>query len=539
MSISEVRFRLNKRKNAIYAHYSLHKPNLLEIDKDWVLSELKANKMDKFVLDRDSINQLIGIVNNAEYGTGKIQIGESFDAKVFVEVKDEMSAYMTIEQEQGGQPVSLEMVKKALAEKGVRHGFLLDEIRVAIVTGEASNVLIAKAEPAINGEDAQFICVLPEIKVRTPRIAENGNVNYRDLGDITVVERGEPIMQRTPATAGIPSKDIFGKVLEPIAGINTPYSDTLKGVVASEHDPDLLIASETGQPVIVENGITIENTMSIKKVDLSTGNIIFEGSVIVIGDVASGMTVEADGDITVKGMVENARLDAGGNILIRGAVIGRDGDQKSDNNTATLRADGSITAKFTENAHLQSNDNIYIQDWALKSDISAINEIVVGSDNSSKGQIIGGKVTSGILVKVMNLGSSAGVQTYIEVGNESDLQHEIESLSGQCFKQEQILKEIHKNIAALKNNPTKQGQKMLEEARHAHAAVEKSIAAMKKEQEVLKTEKNRTKNAKVIIEKNAFAGSTVIVAGKKKSFKEDAGRRTLTIKDHELVHVFH
>jgi len=539
MSISEVTFRLNKRKTAIFAHYSLHMPNLLEIDKDWILGELKANKIDNFVLDRDNINQLIGIVNNAEYGTGKIQIGEAFDAKVIIEVKDDMSAYMTTEPERGGQPVSLDMVKKALADKGIRYGFLLDEIRVAILTGEANNLLIAKAEPAIDGEDAQFICVLPEIKVRTPRIAENGNVNYRDLGDITVVERGEAIMQRIPATPGTPSKNIFGKVLEPVPGVDTPYSETLKGVKPSKHDPDLLIASETGQPIIVEDGITIENTMSIKKVDLSTGNITFEGSVIVIGDVASGMTVEAEGDITVKGMVENATLEAGGNILIRGAVVGREGDQNQNNDIASLKADGSITAKFTENASLMSNDNVYIQDWALKSDITATNEIIVGSDNSSKGQIIGGKVTSGILVKAMNLGSSAGVETHIEVGNESDVNHDIESLSSQCFKQEQILKDIHKNIAALKNSPTKHGQKMLEEARHAYEAIEKSIGALRQEQELLKTEKNRTKNAKVIIEKTAFAGATVVVAGKKKIFKEDTGRRTLTIKDRELVHLFH
>ena len=539
MSISEIKFKLNTKKNAVFAHYSLHKPNLLAIDKSWIMSELKSNNMDNFVLDTENINQLISIVNNAENGSGKIQIAECFDAEVIIDIKDDMHAYMTFEPERGGKPVNLEMVKKALAAKGIRNGFLLDEIRVAIVTREADNLLIAKANPAINGRDAQFVCVLSEIKIRTPRIAEIANVNYRDIGDITVVERGDVIMRRIPATQGLPSKNIFGRTLKPVDGVNTPYSKKLKGVVPSKEDPDILIANETGQPVIVKNGISIENTMSIKKVDLSTGNIVFEGSVIVIGDVASGMLVRARGDITVKGMVENATLDAGGNILIRGAVIGHGGDKKSEDESANLRANGSITAKFTENANLKSNDNIYIQDWSLKSNMSSINEIVVGNKNSTKGQIIGGKVISGILVKVMNLGSTAGVKTYIEVGNEADLKQSLEALSGKCFKQEQLLKEIHKNIAALKNNPTNQAEQMLDEARSTYAAVEKSISALRLEQEHLKLEKTRTKNASIVIEKNIYAGATVVVAGKKKEYKEDAGRRTITLKDHELTHIFH
>ena len=539
MSISEIKFKLNTKGNAVFAHYSLHKPNLLEIDKDWVLSQLKNNGMQNFVIDKENITQLISIVNNAENGSGKIQVAECLDAQVIIDAKDDMTAYMSIEHAQGGKPVCLEMVKKALAAKGIRHGFLLDDIRVAIVTGEANNLLVVRAEPAKDGKDAQFVCTLPEIKIRTPRIAEHGNVNYRDLGDITVVERGEIIMRRLPATIGTPSKNIFGRTLTPKPGIDTPYSKKLKGVIISKEDPDILIAGETGQPIIMENGITIENTMSIKKVDLSTGNIVFEGSVIVIGDVASNMLVQAKGDITVKGMVENATLDAGGNILIRGAVIGHSGDIRSDSDNANLKANGSITAKFTENANLKSNDNIYIQDWSLKSNMSAINEIVVGNQNSSKGQIIGGKVTSGILVKVKNLGSSAGVKTYIEVGNEADLKLDLDSLSGKCFKQEQLLKEIHKNIASLKNNPTSQAAKMLEEAKYTYTAVEKSIVAIQQEQELLKLERTRTKNAKIVVEKNIYAGTTVVVIGKKKSFKEDAGRRTITIKDQELTHIFH
>jgi len=536
--MSQIKFKLSDNNTEVFAHYALAVPNLLKIDEDWIFSKLKDEGLDKYQIIDQNINHLISIVNNAEYGSGKIQLAEARDAEVIIEVKDDLSAYMTIRPAQGGEDVTLAMVKKALAENAIRHGFMLDTIRVAIVSGEAENVLIAKGEPAVDGNDASFNCLLPEIKIRTPRIAITGSVDYRNLGEVTIVERGEPLMRRIPATIGEASKNIFGKVLEPIPGVDTPYSKDLKGVATSEKDPELLIASESGQPVIVDAGISIESTMSIDKVDLSTGNIVFEGTVIVVGDVASGMKIQADGDITVKGMVENAELEAGGDIMIHGAVIGRNEKQNSENENAALTAKGSITAKFTENARLKAKDNIYIQDWVVKSDLDAVNEIVVGNDSTRNGQIIGGSVTSGILVKAMMVGSSAGVKTKIEVGKESDVKQEMDALSSQCFKQEQALKVLHKTIAALKNNPTKHGQEMLDEANSSYNAVENSIKTLRKKQKQLKLQRKRTKNAKVVIDKMVYSGSTVLVAGKKVSFKEDMGKRTLTIKKRELVHLF-
>ncbi|HFE39414.1 MAG TPA: DUF342 domain-containing protein, partial [Gammaproteobacteria bacterium] len=451
MSESSIKFKLNKSKTEIYACYSLCKPNLLEIDRDWVINQLNAKGLGDYIIIKDKIDELIQLVSRTEEGSGKIRIAGSKDAKVIIDVIDDMSACMTIIPPKGGRPVSLDMVKKALAEKGIRHGFLLDEIRVAIVSGKADKAIIAQAEPPINGKDAKFICTLPEVKIRTQRHSEKGRTSQAIPGDYTVVEQGESVMQRIPATEGVSSKNIFGEVLKPVPGEDTPFAAGLKGVTVSEDDPNMLIAIDSGQPTIVKNGIYIEKTMSVKNVDLSTGNVIFEGSVIVTGDVASGMIVHANKDITVRGMVESAILDAGGNILVRGAVVGREEKQTKDSKTALLKANGSITAKFVENASLESNSNIYIQDWVLRSELTAVNEIIVGSANSSKGQIIGGKIYSGVLVKAIKLGSSAGVETDIVVGKTDDANDSTPSKTANT-KREKILQEINKKIDFLTND---------------------------------------------------------------------------------------
>ncbi len=529
MSSSEIKFRRNKSKTKVYACYALRMPNLFEIDEAWIIDQLKTEGLSDYIVIKENIRQLIIVVNNTEEGSGKIQVASSIDAKVIINVIDKMSATMSIIPPQGGRLVSLENVKKALAEKGLRHGFLLDAIRLAIVTGKAKDVTIAKAEPPTNGENAQFVCTLPEIKIHTK------NSDFKDQGDITLVEQGEPIMRRIPATPGTPSKNIFGEPLSPIPGKNTPFSSTLIGAVISDDDPNLLIASESGQPVVVKNGISIGKTMSMSKVDLTTGNVIFEGSVIVNGDVGSGMIVRALQDITVKGQVENAILDAGGNILIRGAVTGKT-DKPTE--TTALRANGSITAKYIEHAFIKSNDSIYAQDWVLASDLTAFNDIVVGSDNSSKGQITGGNLVAGLLIKAIKLGANSHVKTYTEVGLSSEINTNIAAVNSNQQTQEKVLTEIQKKIAALANNPNKFGQEMLQEAKQAFVSVEKSIAKFQAERTLMMDEKTRTEHAKIVIEKKVYTGVTAIVSNRDVTFKTDTGKRTLCIKDDKLVHLF-
>ena len=74
------------------------------------------------------------------------------------------------------------------------------------------------------------------------------------------------------------------------------------------------------------------------------GNINFTGSVVIHGDVLEGYSVKAKGDITVMGIVEGARLSAGGDILLHKGMRGM--------RTGVLEAEGDITAKFLSLIHI-------------------------------------------------------------------------------------------------------------------------------------------------------------------------------------------
>lgn len=540
MTDLNLQFRFNSDDVTLEALYDITAASNEIIDVHWVKKQLKENGFDRLKAIDVGMASLINALNNAELGPGRVAIAHKQDAAIEISVsKDKMSAYLTIHPPLGGAPASLDMIKRELSAKSIRNGFISETIKLAIVNGEADNVLIAAGKPIVNGKDSQFICMLPEVKIRTPHVAENGNVDYRDLGEIMIVHAGEKLMRREPSTSGTPSKNVLGEVVNPIRGKDTSFAKGLDGVEPLREDPNILVATTTGQPIISDSGVSVEDTMVIKVVNLASGNIIFDGSVVIQGDVENGMKVKASGDINVQGMVESAELDAGGDIVITGAIIGRgdvrDSKEQLNSETAIVKAQGSISAKFTENAYLEAKNSIFIQDWVLKSEISAVNEIIVGNNNAKKGQIIGGKATSGILIKATNIGSSAGALTHIQVGTAVAIDKELDAVNKDLATQSSSLRDIQKALVTLKNNPTKQAQEMMKKTLLTRKAIEDSISALRGKKIQLNTEQVRSQNAKLTIDKTIFTGVSINICGKTKKIDEDLGRRSFSIVDEKLV----
>jgi len=60
----------------------------------------------------------------------------------------------------------------------------------------------------------------------------------------------------------------------------------------------------------------------VENVDINSGNITFDGSLEVKGDVAEGMTIDVTGDVYIQGGVERAAVKAGHNIKVGGGIFG-------------------------------------------------------------------------------------------------------------------------------------------------------------------------------------------------------------------------
>ena len=444
-------------------------------------------------------------------------IGEARDGSFEVKLDNsKMAAYLTLVPPEGGKAVEKAEVFRRLEEMGIVAGLNLEAIDRALALGEASLVPIAAGRQPEHGVDGWLESLIPIVRERRPRIDENGIAHYRDMGEIVVVRAGESVMRRNPPTPGVAGETVLGQPIPAKPGKEVAFASKLSGVEFDPADPNVLRAALTGQPVRVKNGINIEPTYTVPKVDITTGNIAFEGTVKVLGDVQAGMEIQATGDIYIDGTVEAASLDAGGDIVVKGGVIGRMDARDRDSAEARSHVccDGSFSARFVQNARVDAGDGIYVEEMVMQSDLSAVNQIIVGKQGAAKGHIIGGSAQATLLIQAHVLGSPSHTRTQVSAGispREHDL---LKRLAREREAWENRLADVEKLLAFARENPGRIAADVLARADYTRRDAQTRIELLREEQEQVSLQIELAKDAKVAVIKTVFGGIEVEFGGK-------------------------
>lgn len=377
---------------------------VLEIDR---VRELLAEAgFGECWLNEGALGGLVIRCNAQEFGF-ELALGERRDGSFELTVDDDaMHAWVTLTAARGGRPVAPDEIFVALGETGVVYGVLEAAVRAACAANVDARIEAARGKPAEHGENARFELLVDDTRDRVPKMDENGMVDFRELGPIPLVEAGQALMRRLPPTLGVDGCNVRAEVALAQPGRNEPFVEKLLGSAVAPDDPNLLCALVNGQPVRCGNGVSVEQVVSVRNVNLASGNIAFDGTVHVDGEVSPGMKVHATGDIIVSGVVDGGELDAGGDIKIGGGIIAQ----------ARVRAAGSVSARFVESAHVYAGSTISIDDMALQSDLQAINSIFVGVKSPQRGRLAGGSARAMMRVRAPLLGLATGGVTSVLVG---------------------------------------------------------------------------------------------------------------------------
>ncbi|TGU74010.1 DUF342 domain-containing protein [Geomonas terrae] len=469
------------------------------------------------------------------------RIGERRDATLAVQLSDDaMTATMTIQPACGGRTVTLEEVEKELARLGVVCGILYDEIRDALAAGKASRLVIAQGTPPAPGEDSQFISLIPEMAAQIPQLSENETADYRNLGDIVSVGLGDPLMRRTRPTQGIPGVNLLGVNLPATDGVDIPFAENLTGIACDLEDGDLLVAAISGYPVIVPRGVIVDPVFKLKRVDLSTGNLHFKGSLEISGDVCDGMEVAATENITVGGLVEAARLKAGGDIVVLGGVIGHGhaipGRMVSRQEMAQLEAGGTVTVQFAENAAITAGGDITIGELAMQSDLTSGGSILIGERGGRKGHIIGGLCRAASLVHAVVIGSHAGVPTVIEVGVDPALNRKLEMVQEALAEKQRQMDELTKTIAYVQENPGSMEPGLFNLKQRIYTKYQGEIAELTGEKKRLQKRMEINAQARVEVEREAFLGAQIRIGSSVTQIEEDLTSPTFTLGEEGITY---
>lgn len=489
-----------------------------------------------FLFDQ-ALAELIEKLNTAS-SPFSLVIGERRDGEASVTVSsDKMTAYLTIIRPFGGQPVDRQQAIETLTGSGVVSGILAEEVDAAVALGHVEARPVARGKAPLPGIDAEFRSLVPEIRERRPRVDEHGIADYRDLSQFVTVKAGDPLMQRIPPTAGVPGENVMGEIIPAMPGKDTSFAPGLKGASVAPNDSNLLIAGIAGQPILVPNGVVVEPTLSVQNVDLSTGNLSFDGSVNIGVDVKAGMKIRATGDVIVCGTVETAEIEAGGDVTIKGGIIGQ-ADVKSHGgvqpSTAHIRSGGSVSARFIEHARVEAENCIVVEEVVKQSELTAINQVVVGKEGSKKGHIIGGVTRATLLVQVAVAGSPAGIDTRIEVGVNPLIHGRLDAVNQRLQKLEKEKAELARIIAYARDNPQRINPDILQKAERTCEKLLLDIADSSRERETLQAQLNLADNAKVVIGQKLYGGVHIRIGNKVRQNEDERGGGTFRLDEEDI-----
>jgi len=459
-----------------------------------------------------------------ENKAGNIKIGERINSKIEVEVTPNLlSAKLKITSARGGRHADVHEVVAVLHSQSIeihrvnkKHvvGLILKAKRNLF--GDTIECVIAGGEPAIDGDDSHFKLLLDEITHREPNKRTDGTLDYYDLGPITSVDEGTELMRRIPFTHGVDGVGVTGEVLNAKNGRDIKFKKC-KGASVSEMDDNLLIASVKGQPILLERGVEVDDVYQVENVDLHTGHVDYDGSVVIKGSVISGMRVKATGDIQIYGLVENALIESGGNVDIKLGAVGREDDEEG--NKMEIRCAGNLSANYLENIQATVQGDVLIKSRISNSFINAGNQVVVGNSYQEKSGIVGGKIVAGRIIRGEVLGSEGGTVTDLivtydtaEMGvRKSDLKNQLKDLNTE------LMTVLGKTMSEAKKK-TEASAKKVNQLKQQSEEIKMQVADVMLEQDGVEQEAElRQANAeqgRVIAQKEIHEGVTIRIVDK-------------------------
>ncbi|MGR9012876.1 MAG: DUF342 domain-containing protein [Gammaproteobacteria bacterium] len=494
----------------------------------------KQGFADLFLYE-NSLSNLVKQYDTADDGFVQ-EIGERRDGGFTLKTNDDkMSASLTITPPYGGAPAALFQIQLALQEKGIICGILVNEIEAALKEGYASERVIAQGRKPVPGVNAQFQSLIPEIRERKPQVDEHDIANYRDLGQLIVVKKGNPLMRRTPSTAGTEGLDITGQLIAPQPGQDIPFASGLQGAELDQDDSNMLVAAITGQPKLVANGVIVEPTINLPLVDISSGNVHFDGTINIKGDVKDGMIIRASGDIFVGGTVEAAEIEADGNIVIKGGVIGHSEHSGDPNEVPSFNAKiiskGSISVHFAENVCMEAGTDIIIEEFSMHNHLTALNRIMIGKSGGKKGRIIGGIACASVLIKAAIIGSNAGFITKVRAGFNPYLQAQLDKLKLDIEAIEKELGDLKKIIAFVLAHPEKDKNGLLQKALHTREKLETDETRLHADRAHLVSEMTLAEHVQIIVEDAVHCGVEIQIGNFIWKNNEERGKGVFQVVD--------
>ena len=418
---------------------------------------------------------------------------------------------------QGGQGglLSKEDVIKKLGNAGIKYGIgesLIDEI--LLDKHYCTDYVLARGKSVVQGSNAKIKYHFNTDLTRKPKRNEDGSVDFHKLDIICHCKKDQLLATLIPANSGEKGMDILGNVKMP-AKVNNKVLRHGRKAYLSE-DGLKMFSSVDGHVSLVDDRVIVSDIYEIAdNVDSSTGDVDYEGNVLINGNVLTGYSVRAHGDIEIRGVVEGAYIEAGGQIILRRGMQGM--------NKGVLKAGGNIITKFLENTEVIAGGYI-TTDSILHSKVSAKGDIIVGG---KRGYVTGGEIRSGSLISVKTAGSQMGTSTVLAVGISPEVLEVFNKTEKRIAdlqeEKEKILKVLNLFRRRIQSNPQESKGKLedLKRISRHNINIDTQLRELREKHKELLEIMKRNTDGEIIIYDKIYPGCKLIISNSNYYIREE------------------
>ncbi len=376
-----------------------------------------------------------------------------------------------------------------------------------------TDILVARGDKPQEGEDASIEYSFNTDRNMRPAHLEDGRVDYYNLTTINQCHKGDVLARIIPERYGEAGHDVYGSIIKP----RDVKRETLKfGKNITLSEDKLTITSDVdGHVVLLDGKVVVSSVYQVKDVDLSTGNIDYDGSVEITGSVTANMEVKAGGNVVINGGVESARVIAGGNIVIAKGMNGM--------GKGYLRAGGNIMVKFLENARVITGG--YLESEAIMHCV-----VTAGTDvrvDGRRGIILGGLVQAANSITAKTVGGSMSTATTLEVGVDPLIKSQYDraqKTAEESKKTVDAAQVVFDNFKEKQRKGFKYNESQLRYMRSVVSLIQEKSAELEtlnSRIEELQAMMENRQQGEVIINEQAYPNTTIVIRNVSKTLQND------------------
>lgn len=270
----------------------------------------------------------------------------------------------------------IQEIREQLTKMGIVYGIIESNLNECVEKDKIENMLIAKGNAVTDDEDDTLeIKFSVDNELRQYCEDKSGNVDFKSVGSIEAVHKGDIICIKHDGSEGKDGTDVFGNEVKRRKGRRIRLKASHGCIL---RNGNIIVSEIDGKPCIRNSVFYVYKVHELNgNVDLKTGNIDFLGDIAINGEVKEGMKVQSGNSIHIKGGVERSEISAKGDIIIDGNII-----------SSSVTAGGQDVIKLKQL-------NI------LKQLNSEIGELVTAVEEVKKFNLLGYDRTDGEIIKVL------------------------------------------------------------------------------------------------------------------------------------------